>query len=1134
MDEKTEEECVNAFKTENKAVAEQLITRTTIDTAPATVRTTFQSFQFRDRTVGRVSLLHLAAYCGWKNIAIKLVNIHDSSADWKDDEGHIPLHYAAYNGHLEIAQYFVTTHQCDPMTESKYGDTPLHLACRKGHINIVNYFVDEVHCNPNYGNTNGETPLYASCWHGHHSITKYLISEAHCNPSQQNSDGSTPLHAACFNGHLNITQFLISEAHCNPSCEDNYGSTPLHSACYNYKHLNIVQYLISEAHCNPSCENKNGDTPLHIACRYGHLNIIRYLTSEAHCNPLHGNNEEYTPLHFASQHGYLNIVQYFIGDIHCDTSTKNNDGDTPLHVACWQGHLSIVQYLISEAHCDPSCKNNDGDTPLHVACYSDQLDVAQYLISESICSLFCENVFGETPLHSACYNGHLSIVQYLVNKAQCNPSCGNVDGDTPLHIACRHGHLDVAQYLINVAQCDPSCVDKDGNTLLHYANYPHIVQYLLSTGRVNPLAENKHGYTPLSTGKYEIISLFKPFIDCKTAFPVHTYTKLILIGDSGVGKTTMAKLFVLLAGKDKSAVALDCVTDVDRFTAGIVPHHIESELGNFVVYDFAGQQEYFSSHSAILEQVMRKSAAIFLCLIDISRDKDEICQSLQYWLSFIENACSTAKGASHVMIVGSHADLVKSSEETEEKSSLLQAIATRRVKRQEYVGHLVMDCRRANTDASHQLIVTLANSQKAIIATQPVTSYYCHVLFAFLHRKLNEIGCTLDSLISAITRENNSSLPSDPSILTEFLTTLSDRGLILFINHPNSSWVVVKTEVLLNEINGTLFAPPDLEENPNLASNTGIVPISNLHVVFPEYDLEMLIGFLESLEFCCQVDRSVLQYIRTTFTHSATDLFFFPGLVQSERPDFLIKEGTLYFGWCLGCVDSHEFFSSRFLHVLLLSVAYKFPLASRFIRSSSLSGLQRMCTVWRNGISWSDDDDITVVVELLDNNRWVMVAMSCDKDSPVKHAKLRSSLISLVRHLQQERCSNLNVYECLISPEFVCQYPFNDLSDKDLFDIYHVAQSILLKKKLVLSYKDGCGRLSTQSLPFEPYQLLTPSSVCQLFNPSLSNQPVPASLLQEVQELCCHSKAMPLVYKELRHYLDSMSIFAGRNPLVSK
>ena len=931
---------------------------------PATITITFESRLYYTE-LSLVSLLHLAAYWGWRNVVTALVSVYNCAANCKDEKGHIPLHYAASNGHLEVVKYFIVELHCDPMDKNQYGTTPLHRACDNGHLNIA----------------------------------QYLIREEHCNPSCENNTGWKPLHYACRHGHLNIAQYLIREEHCNPSCEDNTGWKPLHYAC-RHGYLNIAQYLIREEHCNPSCEDNTGWKPLHYACRDGHLNI--------------------------------------------------------------------AQYLIREEHCNPSC----------------------------------ENRYGETPLHDACQYGQLNIAQYLIREEHCNPSCESNEGYTPLHNACIYDHA-------------------------------HIVQYLLSTGRINPLTKSKYGVTALSfaSGKYDVIKLFEPFEECRTAFPVHTFTKLILTGDSGAGKTTITELIVRLA----SSTAVECVADVQRYTAGIVPHHIQSEqLGNFVVYDFAGQQEYYSSHDAVLEQVMRRSAAMFLCLVDLSESKEKICESLHYWLSFIDNACSTAEGRSHVVIIGSHADQVMSS--VEEKSSLLQTIiATRRVRRQLYVECIAMDCRRTNTVASHRLIATLTNSQKAITASQPVIHYYSHVVYAFLRTKLNVVGCTLHDLVSAIAKENDSSLPSDQSVLTEILTTLSDKGLILFIRHHQFSWIVVKTEALLNEINGTLFAPRQFKEHRDiLASNTGIVSTSSLLSVFPHHNTDMLVGFLQSLNFCRPVEPSVLENTNLQTTPTA-DLLFFPGLVQSERPDSLVQQGALEFGWCLVCVDPEQYFSSRFLHILLLSVAYRFSRSVRRKVTSSLHGLQRRCTVWKNGISWTDSDNITTLIELLDNNRRVLVAMSCSKDRPMEHAKLRSSLIGLVHRLHQEHCPSVEVYECLISPSLVQQYPFNDLPDSDLFDIQDVAESILCRKPFISSQSECCiGRLPTQSLPLEPYRLLSPSSVCELFNHSNTDQPVPTTLLHEITKHFSQLKMKSQVYyKELRQHLDKLSLFSGRNPLVS-
>ena len=593
---------------------------------------------------------------------------------------------------------------------------------------------------------------------------------------------------------------------------------------------------------------------------------------------------------------------------------------------------------------------------LHLAAFWGWEDVVTELVSVHGCSIDCEDNYQQIPLHYAASEGHLEVTKYFF--IGCNLSTkplGNFVGETPLHLACQNGQMNMVQYLIKEAHCDPSCVDSDGETPLHHAcesDHTNIVQYLLSTGRINPLAKDKSGRNAMQyTNIFEIIKLFEPFVECSTAYPVHTFTKLILTGDSGAGKTSLTELIVRLAAR--SSTAIECVAAVQCFTAGIVPHHIQSELGNFVVYDFAGQQEYYSSHAAVLEHVKQKSAVMFLCLVDLSKSNESICQSLHYWLSFINNACCSVAIRSHVAIIGSHSDLIESASDKEkEKSSLIQAISARRIKQQEFAGYLSMDCRQlGDTDASRGLVSMLTNSQSAINTSQPVISYYCHVLYAFLRTKLDVVGCSLQYLTSAITEQNDSSLPNDQSVLTELLTTLSDKGLILFLNHsPRSSWIVVKTESLLNEINGVLFAPRHFKEHRVLASNTGIVPVSTLGEVFPNYDQEMLVGFLESLDFCRPVDPSVLEYtnLQTTapgsqYAGGTADLLFFPGLVESERPDDHIRQqATLEFGWCLCCVDEHQFLSSRFLHMLVLSVAYKFPLASRYSPSSCVSGLQRV------------------------------------------------------------------------------------------------------------------------------------------------------------------------------------------------
>ena len=138
-----------------------------------------------------------------------------------------------------------------------------------------------------------------------------------------------------------------------------------------------------------------------------------------------------------------------------------------------------------------------------------------------------------------------------------------------------------------------------------------------------------------------------------------------------------------------------------------------------------------------------------------------------------------------------------------------------------------------------------------------------------------------------------------------------------------------------------------------------------------------------------------------------------------------------------------------------------------------------MCTVWKNDISWTNDDDITAVVELLDNNRQVSVAMSYMEETRLKFAELHASTITIVRHPQQEHCASVEVCEFLIFLDHVQQYPFDNLPCSTLFDIYQVARSILRQKPVILIVIKMAlySRLKTQSLHFEPYHLLCLSAI---------------------------------------------------------
>ena len=98
---------------------------------------------------------------------------------------------------------------------------------------------------------------------------------------------------------------------------------------------------------------------------------------------------------------------------------------------------------------------------------------------------------------------------------------------------------------------------------------------------------NKNNNSNTSTETVPVISTMHEQLSC-----AHSYTKLVLTGYSGAGKTTTSRLILLLANEAGLFSWLSStgrVTAVECFTAGIIPVHVESkvkELGNMVIYDF--------------------------------------------------------------------------------------------------------------------------------------------------------------------------------------------------------------------------------------------------------------------------------------------------------------------------------------------------------------------------------------------------------------------------------------------------------------------------------------------------------------------------------------------------------------------
>ena len=625
---------------------------------------------------------------------------------------------------------------------------------------------------------------------------------------------------------------------------------------------------------------------------------------------------------------------------------------------------------------------------------------------------------------------------------------------------------------------------------------------------------------------FELMKLFQPIIKSMNTFPLHTISKTVLTGNSAAGKTTLATVINERAKSHFNRLRFGNAEQVVTHTAGIVPSLVDSrEVGKMVLYDLAGHTEYHSSHFAVMEIVMQQSPATFIYVIDLTNTDSEITKQLNYWLNFIDHATYRTSNKSCIIVVGSHADLLTKQQLSSKSAFITDLVQKRVIKRQTFVGFVTVDCRKIDSAGIRQFISHLSRSHRIISSRAPSISYYCHLLYAFLKSKPEMTTCTLQEIVTAVASDEDSLLSSETGILTELLVALNDKGIIIFIQNqqqPQKSWIVVDTEKILKEIDGILFAPRGFAEHRQVASSTGIVLASSLKQLFPHYNLEMLIDFLQIFELCHRVNLSG----STTNLHSigtsspASDIedcfLFFPSLIDFCKPSVLPGDKTLNFGWTIICSQNSEYqcFTSRFLHVLLLRLAYTFPLADDRDHGEVIPHHTSKCIVWTNGIAWENEEGIRTLVELIDYNQRVVVAMSHKPDSrPVECSKHRSAVIKLVLDLKQQLCPNVETNEYLIYPSLLTNCPAADWcvsrSANDLFPVENVAKSMLLHKPYILSHANiTSDHFATKDvLQFEPYHQLSPSSVCELLdssradNSSVLNQ-ISCSLLREVKNRC--------------------------------
>ena len=861
-------------------------------------------------------------------------------------------------------------------------------------------------------------------------------------------------------------------------------------------------------------------------------------------------------------------AQQLLSQLPSPASVKDEDGRTLLHFACRNGWYDVVRALVEKYHSDPKCRAMDRSTPLHWACYDgDSVNIAKYLIEEQGCSVKARDEDGDTPLHDACGNGCIDTVKYLTAQKGCDPEVKNNEGQTPLSDASLCGRVDVVKYLVNEKNCNILNKDKGDWTPLDWANLDTL-EFLFSRGiRDRPKLSEP---------------IFEAYQAARQSHPLHATTIVFVMGNSSAGKSTLVKAIQnRLANTRLLGSLVDSfrkVSGVELHTAGIKPVHIHSKrCGSVILYDFAGQYEYYSSHAASLQSLLSAPEGMVLLVVDLSQRKEEIVRTLRYWGSFIANHCSGAGSKPEVAVIGSHADVVKKQGETGNVQLSMYVDCLQ--ESLQIKASISIDCTQLASGELNR-VCDVIREKSVQVRQQFQVNIETHLLFHLLLENCSDGAYTLSEVASKIpmdwmwTNKFTSHEANTTDLMSE-LRILSKKSKILFLENTaavENSWVITKKQLLLAEVSGTIFAPENFVQHHDISNSTGVVPLSNIRNVFPQYDGEMIVSFLCHLQYCQEINESEAALIgqsgTTQSAPSAERFYFFPALVQEDRPTEscqTVAERRYRCGWVLQCRRAHQFLSPRFLHVLLLQVAFTFALhPEREDEDRACPVLQRKCNVWRSGIHWVDRDGVETVVEVVEQNTAVVVVMGCLEGCELACAKLRSKLIQLILDTQAKHSPAVVTSESLIHPSELATYPLKGMHELVCFSVCELA-IVLAEGRKVLTHKLGTKfETITPSnlLTFEPLACLSPSILHNVFREESSAtevNPVSCSdtdtnchqqmhLLESVLGVQSHaqppteksvlerwqSKVSSATYGDLRAALEQFSVFRGKNLLVSR
>ena len=654
-----------------------------------------------------------------------------------------------------------------------------------------------------------------------------------------------------------------------------------------------------------------------------------------------------------------------------------------------EGDLERVRQLIQDGQ-DVNRGGSYGVTPLMLAAANGHDQIVRELIRAGA-DVNRKNMYKRTALHGASSRGHSSVIKTLA-EAGANLNVQDEDGMTPLMRAAKWGNANVVVELIR-AGADVSVVSSHewwsvaaGSTALHFAAIENNIEcgVLLVEAGADMRTRNKYSESPLDLASHD----FQQAIQQAQSFS--TKRIVAVIGNAEHGKST---LIAALQAEGNSLLKkftnkFRKVQDIRQRTAGIEAVQFSSQkYGETLFYDFAGQTDYHGPHQSFLEAMLFKpGVSVTLLLLAKATDiADVITRQVTHWLQPL--TLTSAPSTPQVILIGSFLDQVKSREEATEK--MLRC--TQSVQEQFHFniqGPCLLDCRKPASGGIDQICTFLQENEPLQLNCKTFSYSLCWVLVQ-VRKRFSVPAVTLHTFQSWLLNDaklNPQHFPPAEQICHD-LNSVGHTLILPNKRDPSQSWLILDLQAILHDVYGTLFSGSQGKVN-----QFGLLHCSQLTELFPQLDPAMIEEVLVSLEFCIQVDSSLLreELLNLTAKDEGEGWLYFPALVSAQPPEIFPEvpdsHHLQWMCWQLRAAEKH-FISAHLLQTIILRLAANHV----FTHKLSASVREHCCSVWVNGLSWMSTKDVDVAVQISDSN--VVQVVGRTEAEPEKLYRYMSTIV---------------------------------------------------------------------------------------------------------------------------------------------